>query len=131
MSVASTTAMLRPVDQAYLDEQFVWAAVIEAGMVCVIIKDYPLAAGLTPAANELLLRLPSGFPDVGPDMFWFAEPIVRIDGVEIAAVQVNEVHLGRSWQRWSRHIGARWRPGVDDLRSYMAYIAKCIQGAAK
>lgn len=131
MSVTTTTAVLRPVDQAYLDEHFVWDAVVEAGMVCVTIKEYPLTAGLTPAVNELLVRLPAGFSDVGPDMFWLAEPVTRIDGAEIAAVQVNEVHLGRSWQRWSRHIGARWRPGVDDLRSYMAYIATCIQGAAK
>lgn len=132
MSAATTTAMLRPVDQAYLDENdFVWDAVIEAGMVCVTIKEYPLAVGLAPAVNDLLVRLPSGFPDVGPDMFWFAEPVTRVDGVEIPAIQVIEAHLDRSWQRWSRHIGARWRPGVDDLRSYLAYIAACIQAAAK
>lgn len=121
MSVATTTAMLRPVDQAYLDESnCVWDAVVEAGMVCVTIKEY-----------ELLVRLPSGFPDVGPDMFWLAEPVTRVDGTEIPAIQVNEVHLNRSWQRWSRHIAARWRPGLDDLRSYMTYIATCIQAAAK
>jgi len=132
MSVATTTAMLRPVDRAYLDESnFVWDAVVEAGMVCVTIKEYPLAASLTPAVNELLVRLPSGFPDVGPDMFWLAEPVARVDGTEIPAIQVDEVHLNRSWQRWSRHIAARWRPGLDDLRSYMTYIATCIQAAAK
>ena len=132
MSVATTAAMLRPVDQAYLDENnFVWDAVIETGMVCVTIKEYPLAAGLTPAVNDLLVRLPSGFPDVGPDMFWFAEPVTRVDGAEIPAIQVIEVHLDRSWQRWSRHIGARWRPGVDDLRSYLVYVAACIHAAAK
>lgn len=132
MSVATTPAVLRPVDQAYLDENdCVWDAVVEAGMVCVTIKDYPLAAGLTPAVNDLLVRLPSGFPDVGPDMFWFAEPVTRVDGAEIPAIQVIEIHLDRSWQRWSRHIGARWRPGVDDLRSYLAYIAACVQAAAK
>lgn len=130
MSVDTTTALLRPVDQAYLDEHFIWDAAIEAGMVCVTIKEYTLAAGLTPAVNELLVRLPSGFPDAGPDMFWFAQPVARIDGVEIPAIQVTEVYLGRTWQRWSRHIGDRWRPGVDDLRSYMAYIATCIHGAA-
>lgn len=128
----ATTAVLRPVDWAYLDENnLAWDAVVEAGMVCVTIKEYPLAAGLTPVVNELLVRLPSGFPDVGPDMFWFAEPVTRVDGTEIPAVQVTENHLGRSWQRWSRHIGGRWRPGVDDLRSYMAYIAICIQAAGR
>lgn len=128
----ATTAVLRPVDQVYLDENnFAWDAVVEAAMVCVTIRDYPLTAGLTPAVNELLIRLPSGFPDVGPDMFWFADAVSRVDGAEIPAVQVTENHLGRSWQRWSRHIGGRWRPGVDDLRSYMAYIGGCVQAAAK
>lgn len=131
MSVATTTGVLRPVDHTYLDEHFTWDAVVEGGMVSVAIREYPLAAGLTPAVNELLLRLPSGFPDVGPDMFWFAEPVTRLDGAPIPATQVTETHLGRSWQRWSRHIAGQWRPGVDDIRSYMAYIAACLREAAK
>jgi hypothetical protein len=131
VSVATTTAMLRPVDQAYLDENFVWEAVVAAGMVCVTIKGYPLALGLAPAVNELFVRLPAGFPDAGPDMFWFAEPVERVDGTPIPATEITEIHLGRSWQRWSRHIGSRWRPGVDDLRTYMAYVATCIRSAAQ
>ena len=130
MSTAATTAILRPVDQTYLDAHFNWDATVEAGMVCVRIEDYPLAAGLTPAATALLVRLPPGFPDAGPDMFWFAEPVIRADGKAIPATEVIEGHLGRSWQRWSRHIGTRWRPGVDDLRSYLTFIAACTRGAA-
>lgn len=122
--------MLRPVDKAYLDEHFVWEAAVEGGMVCVTIKGYPLAAGLTPAVDELLVRLPSGFPDVAPDMFWFAESVTRSDGTAIPATQVTEPHLGRAWQRWSRHIAGQWRPGTDDLRSYIAYIRGCINKAA-
>jgi hypothetical protein len=131
MSVASTTAVLRPGDQAFLDEQFTWEAVVDGGMICVTIKDYPLADGLAPATNELLVRLPAGFPDVGPDMFWFAARVERVDGAPIPATDVIENYLGRSWQRWSRHIGSRWRPGSDDLRTYMAYIATCIRSAAQ
>ncbi len=125
-----TSTMLRPVDKAYLDEHFVWEAAVEGGMVCVTIKGYPLAAGLTPAVDELLVRLPSGFPDVAPDMFWFAESVTRSDGTAIPATQVTEPHLGRAWQRWSRHIAGQWRPGTDDLRSYIAYIRGCINKAA-
>lgn len=132
MSVANASALLRAVDQTHLDENsFGWEAVVEAGMVCVTIKQYPLTSGLVPAVNELLIRLPSGFPDVGPDMFWFAEPVTRLNGAAIPATDVNETHLGRNWQRWSRHIGARWRPGIDDLRSYLRYIATCLQEAAE
>lgn len=123
--------MLRPDDQAYLDEHFTWEAVVEAGMVCVTIKNYAMAEGLTPSTNELLIRLPAGFPDVRPDMFWFAERVERSDGAPIPATDVTENHLGRSWQRWSRHIGGRWRTGTDDLRTYMAYVATCIRSAAQ
>jgi hypothetical protein len=131
VSIATTTAMLRPDDQAYLDEHFTCEAVVEAGMVCVTINEYAMAEGLTPSTNDLLIRLPAGFPDVGPDMFWFAERVERCDGASIPATDVTENHLSRSWQRWSRHIGGRWRPGVDDLRSYMAYVATCIRSAAQ
>lgn len=122
--------MLRPIDAAYLDERFVWEAAVESGMVCVTIHNYPLASGLTPESNDLLVRLPPGFPDIAPDMFWFAQPVTRADGTGIPATTVTETHIGRSWQRWSRHIAGHWRPGTDDLRSYMAYIRNCTTMAA-
>ncbi len=131
MSVAYTATILRPVDEAFLNEHFAWEAIVESGMVCVTITEYSLAAGLTPAVDELLVRLPSGFPDVGPDMFWFATPVTRVDGSAIAATELIETYLGRSWQRWSRHIGNRWRPGIDDLRSYFAYVATCLRAATQ
>ncbi len=130
MSTATTT-LLRPDDRQYLDDNFVWDAIVEAGMVCVTIHGYPMAAGLTPATTDLLVRLPPGFPDAGPDMFWCSDTISRCDGIGIDAVQVTEAHLGRTWQRWSRHIGGQWRPGIDGLRSYMRYVHNCVQAAAK
>lgn len=128
--LTANSTMLRPDDQAYLDEHFVWEATVEGGMVCVTIVGYSLAAGLMPAATTLLVRLPSGFPDVAPDMFWFSEPVTRSDGTVIPATDVTEPHLARTWHRWSRHIAGQWRPGTDDLRSYLAYIRSCIQKAA-
>ena len=130
MLTVTSTTVLRPDDLAYLDEHFVWDATVEGGMVCVTIAGYPLAAVLTPAATTLLVRLPSGFPDVAPDMFWLSEPVTRSDGTAIPATDVSEPHLARTWQRWSRHIAGQWRPGTDDLRSYMAYIRSCIHKAA-
>lgn len=129
MSITDTI-MLRPADEAFLDERFAWTGTLEAAMVCVTIKEYALTAGLAPAVNELLVRLPAGFPDVAPDMFWFATPVTRTDGIQIPATELTEVYLGRNWQRWSRHIGNGWRPGIDDLRSYFAYIATCVRAAA-
>jgi hypothetical protein len=128
---AATSTLLRLEDREYLDEHFAWEATTEGGMVCVTIKEFPLVAGLAPAANEILIRIPSGFPDVGPDMFWFAEPVTRGDGAVIPATDLLENYLGRLWQRWSRHIGNQWRPGTDDLRSYVTYIRTCLRTAAR
>lgn len=47
------------------------------------------------------------------------------------ATELTETYLGRSWQRWSRHIGNGWRPGIDDLRSYLAYITTCLRSATQ
>jgi hypothetical protein len=74
----------------------------------------------------LLLRLPAGFPDVHPDMFWLDPPVQTVTGLPIAGTQVHEVHLGRSWQRWSRHVIGNWRPGIDNLSTYLAYIRRCL-----
>ncbi len=117
-------------DQAFLGEGFAVHAQSEDGMMCLVFEQFPLAAGLAPAASDLLVRLPAGFPDAYPDMFWFADNITRADGRLIPATNVVSTYVGRSWYRWSRHVGGQWRPGVDDLRSYIAYIRKCLVEAA-
>ncbi len=130
MSTALAASLLGPDDRAFLDDHFVWDAVVEAGMVCITISSYPLADGLAPDKSDLLIRLPAGFPDVGPDMFWFGAPVTLAGGAAIPQTQVMESHLGTTWQRWSRHIGGDWRPGIDNLRSYMRYVQTSIEGAA-
>ena len=44
---------------------------------------------------------------------------------EVQAAEVAENHLGRAWQRWSRHFQpGQWRSGVDGLESYLALIRR-------
>lgn len=124
------TILLQPADQSFLTEEFNCVVVPEGGLVCVVFEQFPLVAGLVPAASDLLVRLPAGFPDAHPDMFWFADDVVRADGQPIPAINVVETYLDRTWHRWSRHVGEQWRPGVDDLRSYVGYIHKCLLKAA-
>lgn len=125
-----SSALLRSSDQAFLDDGFNCHVSVEGGMVCVVVEQFPLAAGLIPAASDLLIRLPPGFPDAYPDMFWFAERIRRADGGQIPATDLIETHVGRAWYRWSRHVSSQWRPGIDDLRSYFGYIGACLRQAA-
>lgn len=101
------------------------------GVVCVVIPSFPLPAGFTRADADLLLRLSPGYPDVPPDMWWFCPAICRSDGRTIEATSSQEVYLGRTWQRWSRHLTAgQWRAGVDSLESYLALVRKELSAAA-
>lgn len=101
------------------------------GVTCVVIRNYPIPAGLNCRAADLLLRLSAGYPDVQPDMWWFSPAISRSDGRQIAATQSIESHLGRQWQRWSRHLPAgAWKSGIDSLESYLALVNRELESAA-
>lgn len=95
----------------------------EGGMTCVVFSNHKLPAGLNVASADLLIRLSPGFPDIPPDMWWFSPGVTRPDGQVIPATEVIEQHLGRSWQRWSRHLNAsQWHSGIDNLQTFIAMI---------
>jgi hypothetical protein len=124
--------MLPPNDVDYLQARAPDHTVSnEAGMTCVLLPAFPLPEGLDHPQSDLLLRLSPGYPDVPPDMWWFNPPICLRNGGEIVATQVRERHLGRDWQRWSRHLSAgQWRSGVDSLESYLALVRRELDAAA-
>jgi hypothetical protein len=103
----------------------------EGGITCVLIPNFPLGSGFDRSSADLLLRLSPGYPDVAPDMWWFNPPARRADGREIPATQAHERHLGREWQRWSRHLNpGQWRSGVDSLESFLAIVRNELRRAA-
>lgn len=127
-----TITLLPSADQAFVERAAPGATIeVESGMTCVVIPEFALPAGFTDAAADLLIRLGPGYPDVPPDMWWFSPAVGRADGTPIAATQVTEAILGRSWQRWSRHFtpGA-WRTGTDTLESYVALVKSELAKAA-
>ena len=103
-------------------------AKLEGNMISLVVFDVELPSGYQPRMIDLLLRLPLQFPQAPPDMFW-TDPVVSYAGGAVPPqTQVREHHMGRSWQRWSRHFGqSHWRPGVDDLRSYMTLIRSTLE----
>jgi hypothetical protein len=108
-----------------------YSVAAEANMTCVVIRGYQLPSGYDRPHSDLLLRLNPGFPDVQPDMWWFDPPIRLRDGRVVQATDVTENHLGRTWQRWSRHfIPGQWRSGTDSLESFLALIRKELQRCA-
>lgn len=121
--------MLAPPDREYLEDLgLAFDVSTESGLISVVVHDWPLPAGLEPRAVDLLLRLPAAFPDAQPDMYW-CDPPVRIasSGQFPQNADLMEEHLGRTWQRFSRHLppGA-WRPGQDNLASYLALIRRAL-----
>jgi E2/UBC family protein E len=104
----------------------------EGGMLCVVMQNYQLPDGYDTATSDLLLRLSPGYPDVQPDMWWFNPPIRRKDGKGIQATEVVEHHMGKPWQRWSRHFNpGQWRPGTDNLESYLALVRSELERCAR
>ncbi len=125
--------MLPLLDQDYLQARVPnFAVSLDGGMLCIVIPSFPLPACLTAASADLLVRLSPGYPDLPPDMWWFAPAIRRTDGLEIPATQLQESYLGRSWQRWSRHLTpGQWRSGIDSIESYLALVRKELNAAAR
>lgn len=111
-------------DIAFLrDRGFEFSAQLDGGMICLIISNWKLPAGYALGEVELLLRLPTGYPDIAPDMWWFSPAVTMLSGQPIPATEVVEPYFGKSWQRWSRHLDAgQWQSGVDGLESFVALI---------
>lgn len=106
--------------------------IADGGMICVVIPHFSLPPGFDRSEADLLLRLPPGYPDVKPDMWWFDPAVRRQDGRVIQATDVTEPHLGRTWQRWSRHLEPhQWRPGIDSIESYLALVQTELRTASR
>lgn len=124
--------MLPPNDVRFLADRAIPHSIAsEANMTCIVFPNFALPPGMDRPQSDLLLRLAAGYPDIPPDMWWFDPPVNRRDGAQIPATNVIEHHLGRRWQRWSRHFNSgQWRSGTDSLESFLALIRRELERAA-
>ncbi len=94
------------------------------GWLFLVISAYALPAGFQPGAVDLLIKLPPGFPDAQPDMFWVYPAVKTAQGI-LPRATCMEPLLGKQWQRFSWHLAAgAWQPGASTLRDFM----RCISG---
>lgn len=101
---------------------------VESGVTCVVIPKWPLPRGFNRSEADLLVRLRPGYPDLPPDMWWFAPSVLKANGQLLPATGVYEMYIGREWQRWSRHFNrGQWRTGIDSLESYLALIRQDLE----
>jgi len=121
--------MLDQDDREWLGEQGIdFEAVEEGGFTNLILKNFALPDGFDRDQTDLLVRLPAGFPDTPPDMFWVDPPVLLAKtGTRPPAADVMETIVDRQWQRFSRHFsGSPWRPGVDSLPSWILCIRSLL-----
>lgn len=101
--------------------------------VCLVVHAFDVAGGgFSPSPIDLMIRIPPQYPMTPLDM-WYCDPAIRLmsTGQFAHASEVTERHLGRTWQRFSRHLNGAWRPGLDGLRSYFALVQAELQGIKK
>lgn len=80
---------------------------------------------------DLLIRIPGGYPTAALDMFYVSPELKLRSGGVPTASEVREDHIGRNWQRFSRHMNSGlclWRPGRDSLKTFLALILAELQG---
>ena len=127
--------LLPEADLVFLNEKHPDARVYGVGQeVHVLFPAFAFPNGYQPTSADLLIRLPAGYPDVKPDMFWTRPDIKLVNGAWPAASEHHEVpgtgngsdvYQEIAWQRWSRHTNTlEWRPGIDGLRSYLATVKR-------
>jgi hypothetical protein len=127
---AGAVNMLREQDQQFLaDSALNYTVTVDGQFADMVITGFSTAPGLSLDTVDLLIRLPFGFPDAAPDMFWVMPNLSMATGQPIPGTEMTEAIVDRVWQRWSRHIAGQWRPGVDNLETYLAYIRRCLRQA--
>lgn len=102
----------------------------ESGQKAIIIKSFPLPVGhFDVSSADVLVLLPSGYPDCPPDMF-FTSPWLRISSSNQFPKSADQCHgfLGINWQRWSRHNN-EWRPNIDGIRTVILRINAAFECA--
>lgn len=118
-------------DREYLAEKgIVYEEVTDGGQRGVILRQYPLPAGLFDTEKaDLLILIPTGYPDVPPDMFYML-PWVKLIIANALPRCADQPHPfgGKSWQRWSRHNN-EWRPGIDGIWSMLKRVDHALEVA--
>ena len=116
-------------DENYLNEKgFTWELIPDGQSGFLVIKDYPLHPTRYDRDRvDLMIRIPTGYNLAGLDMF-YVEPFIRLlTGSYPPAAQVLETYVGRTWQRFSRHLAEPWRAGLDGLPMFLSLIQKELQ----
>jgi len=126
MGAATKSRLLPEADAEYLETKgYRFSEEAVGGWIHVIVHEFSLPAAYCPGTCDLLIRLPAGYPNANPDMFWTRPDVRLANGNWPSRGDYHESFAGASWQRWSRHFPPdTWRPGTDTLQSFLATIRR-------
>ena len=123
--------MLREVDLAALRAKGHRFSIYPNGTnSLLVIEGFGVPPGYTASAVDLLIEIPSTYPDGALDMWWVYPHIQFEGGVEPAGATERLAYPAfapepaRQWQRFSRHPA--WRAGVDDVKSYLGLVYQTL-----
>ncbi|MCY4152945.1 MAG: hypothetical protein OXE94_12030 [Aestuariivita sp.] len=116
-------------DVEYLDAHFPerWHKLSEgSGKHALLIEEFEIPNGFAQEKADLMILIPSGYPGVGLDMFYFNPSLQKPNNQEVEAIALEE-HFNRSWQRWSRHY--TWIPGEHNLYLHIEFVRNELETA--
>src|SRR4051812_1581135 len=111
-------------DSEYLQSKgLVWELKPDGRAGWLVLKDFAVASDVYDrGSTDLLIRIPEGYPMAGLDMFYVDPPLKLRTGNYPPAADHFEDHIGRKWQRFSRHLNdanSLWQGGLDGLQSFL------------
>lgn len=112
-------------DERYLnDKGYDWELISEGPNELLVLKGVSIdGAKFDRAVTDVLIVIPPQYNTSPLDM-WFVEPWIRLkNGSFPPQAEVPVQFLGRTWQRFSRHLPS-WRPGVDNLTTLLVFVAR-------
>lgn len=117
-------------DEAFLNEKgFVWKLVEDGGGTWLLVEGYRVnPARFDRDRTDLLIQIPSQYNIAKLDMWYCDPPVKFLNGGFPNQANVIEAHVGRNWQRFSRHLpDTQWRAGIDGLPLFFTFIARELQ----
>lgn len=113
-------------DEEYLrQKEFNWELIPVGEEGCLILKDYPTSDALYDRpATDVMIRIPAQYNNAALDMFYCNPPLKLKTGAYPQAADHFEDHIGRKWQRFSRHFPTPWRAGVDGLPTLLTFVQR-------
>lgn len=101
----------------------------------VIIKDVPLPADYNRDTTDVLIVIPSGYPETPPDNFWVPSGLrLENDGQPDAFNPNHRTQEGEEWDRFSWHEDDGWAPTKDieygsNLLTFMSTVEERLEEA--